>query len=80
MDKIIYFAALIMNIIQICLAVYLVLEGYGTEALLASFLIVPPVLSMLAIHFSPDFEERRLTRRLRKAQLRQQLAELEKSE
>lgn len=79
MDRIIYFAALLVNIIQIGFAVFLFWQGYGRDAALALLLVIPPALSMLAIHFSPDHEERRLTRKLRKARLRQELRDIEKA-
>lgn len=79
MDRIIYFAALLINIIQIGFSIFLFLQGYGREAALALILLFPPVISLAAIHFSPDHEERRLTRKLRKARLRRELDDLEKS-
>lgn len=79
MDRIVYFAALLANIIQIGFSVFLFMEGYGREAMLALLLLFPPLISIAAIHFSPDLEERRLTRKLRKARLRRELADVEKA-
>jgi hypothetical protein len=79
MDRIIYLAALLVNIIQIGFSVFLYWKGYGREAALALLFILPPVVSIAAIHFSPDHEERRLTRKLRKARLRRELEEMEKA-
>lgn len=79
MDRIIYFAALLVNILQIGFAVFLFWQGYGREEALALLLVIPPAISIAAIHFSPDHEERRLTRKLRKARLRRELEEIEKT-
>lgn len=78
MDRIVYFAALLVNVIQIGFSAFLFMQGYGREAALALLLMVPPFVSLAAIHFSPDHEERKLTRRLRKARLRRELSEIEK--
>lgn len=76
MDRIIYFAAIFANLAQMALAGYLVLESYGRDNLVAALLFLPPIISSVALHFSPDHEERRLTRKLRKAQLRKELEKL----
>lgn len=78
MDRLFYYLALLANILQIAFSSYLFIEGYGREAVLALLLMIPPGLSLVAIHFSPDFEERRLARKLRKAKLRKELEALEK--
>ncbi len=77
MDRFIYFAAILASIAQIGLAVYLFAESRGgSDSFLALLLLLPPAISLIALHFSPDFEERRLTRKLRKAQLRRELKEM----
>ncbi|MGB4056761.1 MAG: hypothetical protein WBK77_01615 [Alphaproteobacteria bacterium] len=77
MDRIVYYAALLINVVQLGFSVFLFVESYGrSDSLLAVLLILPPIISLMAIHFSPDFEERRLTRKLRKARLRRDLKEL----
>jgi len=78
MDRIVYFAALLLNIIQIGFAVYIAKTGYGHDVFWAFMLLIPPCASLIALHFGPDIEERRLMCRLRKAKLLKELESMEK--
>lgn len=76
-DKIIYFAAVLANLILIVVALYIATFSYGSDARLALLFAIPPALSLLAILQTGGIEERRLVKQVRKATLRKQLKELE---
>lgn len=78
MDKVIYYGAIICNILLILVTGFILTESYGRDMLFAALLAVPPIVSLLALLGGPDMEERRMARQLRKAKLRQELAEMEK--
>ena len=80
MNKIVYYAALMVNILLLLFAVYTFLTGYGNTRLFAALLIVPPILSVFALRMGPDLEERKLTRELNKARMRKELQNLKKQE
>lgn len=69
--------AVIANIALIILALVLLNEARGNDRLVAALLLLPPILSLIAIRRAPDKEERKLQARLRKANLRKELKELE---
>ena len=77
MNKIIYYAAVLANLVFICLVFFLMTEARGHESYLAALLFLPPVLSLVALYCGPDVEERKLAKAVRKAELRLQLAKLE---
>lgn len=72
-QKIIYYAALLANFALIVFALFLFSTVYGHERILTLLLAVPAILSLMVILQGPDIEERRLMRRLRKANLRKEL-------
>jgi hypothetical protein len=51
-------------------------ESHGSDARLALLLIIPPMISIIAIYMGPDLEERRLIRSLNKAKLKKELKSL----
>ncbi len=73
MDKVIRCAAYLACVIQILVAAYAFTEVYGSEIILALLLLVTPLLSVIALYSGPDLEERRLTKDLNKARLRNEL-------
>jgi hypothetical protein len=54
------------------------IAGYGREVYTAILLLIPPILSILALLSGPDIEERRLQKTLNKAKLKNELKKLEK--
>lgn len=69
--------AVIANIGLIILALILMNDARGDDRIVAALLLLPPILSILAIRRGPDKEERKLQARIRKANLRKELKELE---
>jgi hypothetical protein len=78
MDPSFRYAAYIANIGLLIFSGFLLTHSYGRDAYWALLLAFPPVLSLKAIHFSPDLEERRLLRQVSKARLQQELQTLAK--
>jgi hypothetical protein len=78
MDKVIYYGAFVCNILLILVTAFIVTESYGRDMFLAALLAIPPIVSMCALRAGPDMEERSMMRQLRKAKLRQELAEMQK--
>lgn len=76
MDKLIRYAAYLVNLILLGVAVVVMLNGYGRDIMYAALLMAPPVISFLALITGPDLEELRLRRQVNKARLRQELADL----
>lgn len=76
MDKIIRFAAYIASAAQLVFVVSLVPSTYGWDMLALVLLIIPPVLTAVALYCGPDIEERRLIRHVNKTRLRLELSEL----
>lgn len=76
-DKIVLIAAILANLGMIVFISILMTRSYGDDSKIAIILLIPPILSLLALWQSGDFEERRLRKLLRKASLRKQLKELE---
>ena len=68
--------AYIANIGVILFALFILKEAYGPERFLALLLMVPPILSILALRKQGDKEERALKKRIRKAYLRKELKAL----
>ncbi len=75
-QKIIYWAALLSNVCLLFFGASLFFESYGPERWLVALLFLPPVLSLVALWRGPDLEERKLRKRVKKAQLRQELNSL----
>lgn len=76
MDRVVYWLAVLANIIQVGFVCYLFTEARGNEVLMALLLFLPPVLSSVALFAGPDREERRLERKVRKARLAHELQKL----
>ncbi len=68
--------AILSNIALIVLALVLFNEAHGNDRIVAALLLLPPILSLIAIRRGPDKEERKLQARLRKANLRKELENL----
>ena len=71
---IIHMLALIANIVLIAIALAIYTHNYSEQR--ALFLLIPPVLSIIAMRRGGDKEERQLKKRIRKAGLRKELKEL----
>lgn len=71
-------AAVIANIALIIGALFIMVNAYGRETYIALLLLVPPVLSIIALRRGPDSEQRKLESAVAKARLRRELADLEK--
>ena len=76
MNRFVIIAAYAANILLILAAGIIAIKAYGDDAYFALLLLVPPVLSIIALRRGPDAEERTLTRQVNKARLRRELAEL----
>ena len=76
MDKLIRYAAYLGNLALAGVAVIVMITGYGRDVMYAMLLMVPPVLSFLALMCGPDLEEMRLRRQVNKAKLRKELEDL----
>ena len=68
--------AIIANILLLAAVAYIVTQAYGRDTMYALLLAVPPLLSIIALKSGPDAEERALTRQVRKARLKRELAAL----
>lgn len=79
MEKLIRYAAYLANLVLIAAAFIIMLKSYGgRDALMASLLALPPILSLFALYSGPDLEERQLLREVTKARLRKELKDLSK--
>lgn len=78
MDKIFYYAAVLANVVFVAVVLFILTETRGNDTFFAALMLLPPLLSMKALYCGPDMEERRLAKAVRKAELRAQLASLEK--
>jgi len=76
-NKLIKYAAILANLGMIVFALILITQSYSSEAFLAMFLLIPPILSITALYTGPDCEETRLAKQVRKASLRKELSALE---
>ena len=72
-QKIIYTLAIICNFILILFCLFLFSSLHGDDRIFMLLFTIPGILSLIAILQGPDMEERRLMRRLRKANLRKEL-------
>ncbi|PCI56074.1 MAG: hypothetical protein COB36_04585 [Alphaproteobacteria bacterium] len=73
-----YGLTILANIIMIIVTLFIVANSYGGEARMALILLIPPILSLLALRKGGDKEERALKSRIRKANLRKELDDLKK--
>lgn len=79
MDRFIRYAAYLGNAGLLVTTAVLAANTYGLkQAMLASLLALPAILSLIALYIGPDLEERRLTRQVNKARLRAELEKLSK--
>lgn len=69
--------AIIANIAMILFTGFLASQAYGRDSYIALLLVIPPVLSIIALCRMPDRETRALERAVAKARLRHELATLE---
>ncbi|MEZ5813956.1 MAG: hypothetical protein R3E13_04440 [Alphaproteobacteria bacterium] len=78
MGRIIYYLAMVANFLALAAAVFLLLtQARSMEDSLVVFVVMlAPLLAVIAIYERPDWEERKLERRVRKARLRKELEEL----
>lgn len=75
-EAIVYYFAILANAGMIVFALSLIFTAYGDDRVWGVMILVPPLLSLLALSCQGDLEERRLKKRLRKAQLKKQLDDL----
>jgi hypothetical protein len=68
--------AIIANLLMIALVGFLAAQAYGRDTYLALLLMIPPVLSIIALFRMPDAETRMLEQAVTKARLRRELADL----
>ena len=73
-----YYLTVLANLLLIVFAIMAYSQTYGREAGLILLLLIPPVLSLLALRKGGDKEERQLKKRIRKATLRKELDDLKK--
>ena len=71
-----YCLTILANVAMIIETLFIVANSYGGEARMALILLIPPILSILALRKGGDKEERALKARIRKANLRKELDEL----
>lgn len=76
-DKILFFSAILTNLIMLGFALFIATFEHGSDARLALLLIVPPLLSIIALVQTGGIEERQLRKQVRKAALKKQLKDLE---
>jgi hypothetical protein len=77
MERIIRYAAYLANLVLVASALIIMLKSYGgRDGLFAGLLTVPPILSLFALYYGPDAEERQLQRDVTKARLRKELKDL----
>lgn len=75
--KILYYAAMVANILAVIALLFLFGQVHGgQEILIVVLAMLPPVLALAAMYTLPDFEARKLARRLKKAELRKALKDL----
>ncbi len=71
-----YYVTLLANIGLIVAFLGLFVEGRGDERMLALLFTLPPLFALIVLINRPDKEERALKKRIKKAHLRKELAEL----
>ncbi len=71
-----YYLTILANLGLIIFTFGLYSQSYGSNAVLIFLLLIPPVLSILALRKRGDKEERELKVRIRKASLRKELDDL----
>lgn len=76
-DKIIYFSAILTNLLLIVFALYIGMFERGSDAKIAFLFMIPPLLSIIAISQNGGIEVRRLKCLVQKAELKKKLKELE---
>ena len=76
MDRTIRYAAYLVNLLLLAGVFFIFITAYGRDAYFALLLAIPPILSIIALYHGPDIEERRLTRKLNKARMNQELESL----
>ena len=67
---------ILANFVVIAILLFLASHAYGTEKFTALLFLIPPLLSIAALSKCGDKETRSLKKRIRKAALRKELAEL----
>jgi hypothetical protein len=72
---VIHVLAVLSNLILMAVIFIISLEAHGTEQYMVLLFWIPPILSIIAMR-RHDKEERALKKRIRKAHLRKELAEL----
>ena len=75
-NKLVFYGAYIVNIVMLIALIALLLEAYGEDQLYILLMFIPPILSLFALHKGPDLEERKLTKLLNKARMRDELQKL----
>lgn len=79
MDRVFRYAAYLTGIIQVLFVLTTLPElNNSSDIMSALFLLLLPVLAMVALYTGPDIEERRLHKQVNKARLRAELETLEK--
>ena len=77
MDRFLRYAACAANVLLVVSAFVLMMKSYSSRDMLFSGLVmVPGILSLLALGQGPDIEERKLRRQVAKARLARELRDL----
>ena len=77
MDRILRYAAYTANVLLVFGAIILMLKSYSSrDMLLSALVMVPGILSVIALWEGPDREERKLRRQVAKARLARELRDL----
>ena len=77
MCRVLYYVAIVANILAVIGLLFLFGQVHGRqESLIIVLAMLPPVLALVTIYKLPDFEARKLARRLEKAELRKKLKDL----
>ena len=64
------------NLVVIAILLFMASQSYGADKWVALLFIIPPLLSVISLRKMGDSETRELKKRIRKANLRKELAEL----
>ncbi len=64
------------NLVVIITLLFMAAQSYGADKWVALLFIIPPLLSVTALRKMGDRETRELKKRIRKANLRKELADL----
>lgn len=78
MDRAIRITAYLSNIVLLGLSGLILANSYNSRDIaFGCIAILPALINVLALYLGPDLEERRLSRRLNKARMKEELRKLE---